>query len=187
MRSNCQFSQTLCQFVLDYNPHARTQSSYRPRVEEIFKLGQIYSVKKKKKRGGEGNLSRVYLKRNESPSSGLEGMRWALPTFGVGVPHVPNYTSQAVQTRNTLCQMPSLWAPMCVFCVAWNPRVSYPFTLKSSRCYPGMPLWLTELLVFLAFNSEQGKSYFVKCRLKATNLYGKEQILTCYFSFFWFP
>lgn len=83
--------------------------------------------------------------------------------------------------------MPCPSVPMRVFCVERNPQISYPFTLKSSRHYPGMPLWLAESLLFFTFNLKKEKLYFVKCRLKATNLYSEEKNRHLLFSFFWFP
>lgn len=62
IRSNCQFSQTLCHFVLDYFPHARTQSSCEPKVEGIFIFCQVYNVEGKK------NVGEMPVNVNEPPA-----------------------------------------------------------------------------------------------------------------------
>lgn len=100
---------------------------------------------------------------------------------------LPPKQSELYQTRNRLCQMPCLSVPTRVFCVERNPQISYPFTLKLSRRYPGMPLWLTECLLFFAFNLKKENHTLWSVDLKPQICTAKKKIGSCCFLSFGFP
>lgn len=120
-RSNCQFSQTLCQFVLNYHAHARTQSSCRARVEGIFTLGQIYSTKKKEKEKKKVTQVERIWTRLSHPALGCRGEEGSAHTW-LCVPHVSHSTSQAVWVvpnyKQALPDAMSLSSNACVLCGA---------------------------------------------------------------------
>jgi hypothetical protein len=120
-------------------------------------VGQIYNVKKRREK--EKAESHIISKAKciwtwTCHQLWTLGVEWAQPMLTVGVPHVSLYTPKQpdlYQTEHALPDAP-LSVPMCVPCVERTPSISHPFTLKLSGCCPGMPLWLIDLSVFLAFN-----------------------------------
>lgn len=102
-----------------------------------------------------------------NPSSALaEGWNEYNPHLAFGLRIMawttPPKPSEFYQTRNTFCQMLPPLISNVYACVEWNPYVSYPFTLKSSRCYSMMPLWFKDLFSLLLYFNLKKENHILR-------------------------
>lgn len=119
-RSNCQFSRTWCQFVLNYHAHARHRTHVDPEWKDSphWAKSTVWRKRKKKKKS---NPSRVYLNMAKPPSSGLEGWKGLCPHLALGslcitlyLPSSPSCSK--LETDSARCHVPQF---QCV-CFVWS-------------------------------------------------------------------